>query len=70
MNLTMLTRINKYLSDCGIASRRKVEELILQGRVIVNNKTVIELSTKIDPENDIVQVDGEIVSIKNHYYDI
>ena len=64
----MLTRINKYLSDCGIASRRKVEELILQGRVLVNNKTVRELSTKIDSEGDLVQVDGEIVSAKKHVY--
>jgi 23S rRNA pseudouridine2605 synthase len=64
----MLTRINKYLSDCGIASRRKVEELILQGRVLVNNKTVIELSTKIDSEGDLVQVDGEIVSAKKNVY--
>jgi 23S rRNA pseudouridine2605 synthase len=64
----MLTRINKYLSDCGIASRRKVEELILQGRVMVNNKTVRELSTKIDSENDLVHVDGEIVSVKKHVY--
>ena len=68
MNPTMLTRINKYLSDCGIASRRKVEELILQGRVMVNNKTVRELSTKIDSENDLVHVDGEIVSVKKHVY--
>ncbi|MCK7523026.1 MAG: pseudouridine synthase [Ignavibacteriales bacterium] len=46
----------------------KVEELILQGRVMVNNKTVRELSTKIDSENDLVHVDGEIVSVKKHVY--
>jgi 23S rRNA pseudouridine2605 synthase len=45
-----------------------VEELILQGRVMVNNKTVRELSTKIDSENDLVHVDGEIVSVKKHVY--
>jgi 23S rRNA pseudouridine2605 synthase len=64
----MLTRINKYLSDCGIASRRKVEELILQRRVMVNNKVVTNLSTKIDMKNDSVHVDGEIVSVKKHVY--
>lgn len=64
----MQIRINKYLSDCGIASRRKVEELILQGRVMVNNKVVSDLSTKIDSENDSVHVDGEVVSIKKHVY--
>lgn len=64
----MQIRINKYLSDCGIASRRKVEELVLQGRVMINNKIVSDLATKIDSENDKVQVDGEIVSIKKHIY--
>ena len=64
----MLTRINKYLSDCGIASRRKVEELILQGRVMVNNKTISDLSTKIESEKDLVHVDGEVVSVKRHVY--
>ena len=64
----MLTRINKYLSDCGIASRRKVEELILQGRVMVNNKTISDLSTKIESEKDLVHVDGEVVFVKRHVY--
>jgi len=64
----MQIRINKYLSDCGIASRRKVEELILQGRVMVNNKIVSNLATKIDSEIDKVHVDGEVVSVKNHVY--
>ena len=64
----MLTRINKYLSECGIASRRKVEELILQGRVMVNNKIVTDLATKVDSENDSVQVDGEEISVKRHVY--
>ena len=64
----MQIRINKYLSDCGIASRRKVEELILQGRVIINNNIVKELSTRVDPEVDIVSVDGENVSAKKHVY--
>ena len=39
----MQIRINKYLSDCGIASRRKVEELVLQGRVMINNKFIVFL---------------------------
>jgi pseudouridine synthase len=68
MNLEMQSRINKYLSDCGIASRRKVEELILQQRVTVNNKFVTDLSTIIDTEKDLVQLDGEVVSLKKHVY--
>ncbi len=65
----METRLNKYLSECGIASRRKSEELIEQGRVSVNRKIVTQLAVKIDPEKDIVQVDGERVrSEKKVYY--
>lgn len=64
----MLTRINKYLSECGIASRRKVEELIIQNRVMLNNKIVSDLSTKIDADTDTVQVDGEVITLKKHVY--
>lgn len=64
----MLVRINKYLSDCGIASRRNVEELILQNRVMVNNEVVKSLATKINTNKDIVNVDGENVSTKRHVY--
>ena len=54
-------RLQKFLADCGIASRRKCEELIEAGRVKVNGKTV-ELGFKVDPENDKVEFDGKIVS--------
>jgi 23S rRNA pseudouridine2605 synthase len=67
--MTMLTRINKYIADSGITSRRKAEELILQGRVTVNKNVVIELSFKINPDRDEVFIDGErIRSKKNIYY--
>jgi 23S rRNA pseudouridine2605 synthase len=56
-----LLRINKYISSHGITSRRKADELIKQGRVTVNGKTVTDLSFKIDPDNDAVSVDGEAV---------
>lgn len=64
----MLIRINKYLSDCGIASRRKVEELILQKRVSVNDAIVGSLSTRIDDDKDVVKVDGEKVTNQKHVY--
>jgi len=51
-------RINKYIASCGIASRRKAEEIILQKRVSVNGKVVEELSFNIDEDNDIVEIDG------------
>lgn len=63
-----LIRINKYLSECGLGSRRKVEQLILEKRIMVNNKIVTDLSTKIDESKDVVKVDGEVVKIKKHIY--
>lgn len=47
-------RLQKYLADCGIASRRKAEEYILQGLVQVNGRVIDELGYKIDPEKDEV----------------
>ena len=57
----MELRLQKYLAENGIASRRKSEELILQGRVKVNGNIVNELGTKINDEKDIVEFDGKIV---------
>ena len=53
-------RLQKYLADCGVASRRKAEELILQGRISVNGTIVTELGTKVD-DNDIIFFDGNRV---------
>lgn len=61
----MEVRLQKYLADCGIASRRKCEELILQGKVEVNNKKVTELGTKINPQKDQVKYNGKIVKEEN-----
>lgn len=57
----MEIRLQKYLAEAGIASRRKCEELILEGKVLVNDIEVTELGTKIDPEKDIVKYNGSIV---------
>lgn len=57
-------RINKYIASCGIASRRKAEELILENRVKVNGKVINELSLKIDEKKDKVEVDGEIIGLE------
>ena len=54
-------RINKYIALCGVASRRKAEELILAGRVTVNDEVMTELSYKVDEENDIVKVDDKLI---------
>ncbi|MEX0836764.1 MAG: pseudouridine synthase [Gemmatimonadota bacterium] len=55
-------RVQKYLSQAGRASRREAERLMQQGRVRVNGEITIELGTKIDPERDQVEVDGELVT--------
>jgi len=53
-----LERLQKYLAHCGIASRRKAEEMIKQGQVRVNQKIVTEMGIQIDPEKDLVEVNG------------
>lgn len=56
-------RLQKYLAEAGIASRRKCEEYILQGRVKVNNK-IAELGVKINPEKDTVIFDDKKIEKK------
>ncbi len=65
---TLLVRLNRYLSMCGVASRRKADELILQGRVKVNGLVVKELGWRIDPERDVVEVNGEEIRPLRHRY--
>lgn len=61
-------RLQKYLSQCAVASRRKSEELIASGKVKVNGK-VAGLGDKVNPKRDTVTVSGKkIVSSKKHYY--
>lgn len=54
-------RINKYLADAGITSRRKADELVEAGRVAINGKTVKKVGTVINPETDEVAVDGKVI---------
>lgn len=60
-------RLQKVLASAGVASRRKAEEIILQGRVTVNRKVVTELGTKVDPERDEIRVDGQRIETKSRY---
>ena len=55
----MEERLQKYLAECGIASRRKCEEYILQGKVQVNGKTITELGVKVNPEKDKITFEGK-----------
>lgn len=61
MQINMEERLQKYLAECGIASRRKCEEYILQGKVQVNGKTITELGVKVNLEKDKITFEGKNV---------
>src|SRR5512140_3015196 len=62
-------RINRYLSMCGIASRRKAEELVLEGKVEINHHVVTDLGTKVRPGVDKVFVNGsQAVQVHDYLY--
>lgn len=56
-------RLQKVLANAGVASRRVAEQLIVEGRVRVGGRVVTELGTRIDPETDLVDVDGTAVQL-------
>lgn len=60
-------RLQKILAHAGVASRRKAEELITEGRVSVNGKTITELGSKADLSVDKVKVDGRVLSEPKHH---
>ena len=51
-------RLQKIMAACGVASRRKAEEIIAAGRVTLNGRVVTEQGTKADPDGDLICVDG------------
>lgn len=57
----MEERLQKYMARCGVASRRKCEEIILAGRVKVNDNVIDELGTKINVHNDEIKVDNMVI---------
>jgi 23S rRNA pseudouridine2605 synthase len=57
----MLQRLQKIIADAGVTSRRKAEEMILEGRVSVNGAAVTQLGSKADPERDHIRVDGRLL---------
>ncbi len=56
-----MVRLQKYLAGCGVASRRKSEDIIRSGRVSVNGEVVREMGVQIDEENDVITLDGSVV---------
>ena len=63
----MEKRVQKIISEAGIASRRKAEEFISQSRVSVNDK-IISLGDKADPDKDVVKLDGNVVKLEKKVY--
>ena len=63
-----MVRLQKFLADAGIASRRACEQVILDGRVTVNGRSTRVLGAKIDPVQDRVPVDGRAVTLKRKLY--
>jgi len=64
-----LERLQKILSQAGIASRRHAEEMIVAGRVMVNGQLVTQLGAKADPERDHIRVDGKLITgAERHRY--
>jgi len=64
-------RLNKYLADQGVASRRASDELIVSGKVLVDGAPVTELGTRVDPHTQTVEIDGVILrpeGLERRYY--
>src|SRR5438105_1532083 len=64
----MEMRLQRFLSQAGVASRRHAETLITDGRVRVNGRVVTELGTKVDPARDKVAVDGRRVAAQDQVH--
>ena len=65
----MKERLQKIIATAGITSRRHAENLIIEGRVSVNNVVITKLGEKADAEKDVIRVDGKIISTeKTKYY--
>ncbi|MDK9705865.1 MAG: rRNA pseudouridine synthase [Desulforhopalus sp.] len=60
----MLVRLQKYLAQCGVASRRRAEELISEGLISVDGKVVTEMGITINPDSSIVTFAGKLVKAK------
>lgn len=63
-----MVRLQKYLADAGVASRRESERLITAGQVTVNGRTILQLGTKVNPVGDTVAVDGQTVRPRRKLY--
>lgn len=61
-------RLNAFIASCGIASRRKAEHFILEGRIHVNGKIVLAPFFQVDPQTDTVTLDRKPLTLSEHVY--
>lgn len=62
-----MMRLNKFMAQSGVASRRKCDEYITEGKITVNGKVVVQLGREIDEINDIVEFENEILSLNKDF---
>jgi len=62
------SRLQKFLAEAGVASRRAAEQFILDGRIAINGRIVRQLGTKVDPDHEEVTVDGKPVRARRKIY--
>lgn len=69
LGLKMITeiRLNKYIADCGVCSRRKADEMIEEGLVTINGRKCYEMGVKIDPMVDVIKVSGKVIKEATHF---
>ena len=59
-------RLQKYMAKCGVASRRKSEKMISEGRVTINGSVVRELGTMINPKKDVIRVNNRRIKVETN----
>ena len=62
-----MMRLNRYMAQCGVAARRKCDDLIAEGKVKVNGKTVTQLGRMVDEINDLVEYDGRMLTLTEEF---
>lgn len=63
----LVVRLNKFISSAGICSRRKADELILAGKIVVNDTVIKTLGYKVDIDNNIVKYNNKVISYPSKY---
>lgn len=63
-----MVRLQKFLADAGVASRRASERYIVEGRITVNGAVQNQLGTKVNPNQDRIAVDGQVVQVRRKLY--